>query len=760
MIGHLQPDAVVCAFDCGKPTFRLEIIEKYKAQRPPTDERLRAQFPLLEELLCLLRVPVVKLEGWEGDDILGTLSAQAEEHGMRTYLASGDKDIYQLITETTSVVTSAAGRRSEIVLIDPQEVVERYGVRCDQIVDFLGLKGDPSDNIPGVRGIGEKTAAKLLGQFGTLEEIITAAKDGEISGSVATKLIDGEDTAYASRTVATIVRDVPLELDIETVEWGRWNSEEVYEAFEVLHIRSPLERLMTFHRTETEPIRASVVSETQKVDVETPMTVPAAEPTSTEADTPEIPDDFDCSLAAYLLNSTQSKYDLSTLTHQYLGKELPAQTSLLEPTLDESEVRAELVPVLVEKLVAEDMWELYTTIELPLKPILTQMEKTGVALDTNVLDALAAEGRAQLNALTAEIYELAGHPFSLDSPKQLSAVLFDEIGLSPTRKTRRTGYSTDAATLEGLVDVHPIVRKIMAYRELAKLQSTYLEALPRLIGADGKLHTHFNQTVTATGRLSSSNPNLQNIPVRTELGRRVREAFIPSETGWLMLSADYSQIELRVLAHLSEDRELIAAFTDGEDFHAETAARIFGVNSREVTSEMRFKAKAVNFGIVYGQSMHGLAQALGISKSEAKEMIDRYYAAYPQVDSYLHQLVEQAQRQGWVATAFGRRRYIPEVTAPVHKIREFGKRTAMNHPMQGTAADLIKLAMMAVDKQLREGALEARMLLQVHDELIFEAPETEIEALSGLVIDAMTHVAKLHVPLEVSISIGSNWAET
>ena len=790
VVSQLKPTGVIVAFDHGKPDFRYEVLEQYKLHRKPTDEKLKQQFPIVRELLETLNVPVVRMEHWEGDDILGTLAHRAEELGIHAYLATSDKDAYQLLSELTSAVTTKPGQRSELVITTPTDVVERYGIRIDQVIDYLGLKGDPSDNIPGIKGIGEKTAQKLLSEYDTMEHIIEAAKAGEIGGSIGAKIAAGEQEARASRQVATIVCDVPVDIDVGDVAFGRFDRDEVSDAFTALRVRAPLTKLLALqalygskggdadevndvsglspiqtttptssdsrsndsrHEAVRDPDDSAGVSEVAQCAVIKPSEAP--DPAKLLAGV-----EFNLEIAAYLLNSARAHYDIGSLAHEYLGIEVPAQTSLLDAEVDDADITRRLTEVLATQLYEQGMWELYTDIELPLKPILERMEQTGIKLDIALLGELAAEGRTEITDLVSQIYALAGREFTIDSPKQLAEILFENLGLTPGKK-KKTGYSTDVSVLEKLVDAHPIIELIMQYRELVKLQSTYLEALPRLVGTDGKLHTHFNQTVTATGRLSSSEPNLQNIPVRTELGRRVREAFIPARPGWKLLSSDYSQIELRVLAHLSGDEGLIAAFAGGDDFHTETAMRIFDVDKKEITTEIRTIAKAVNFGIVYGQTAHGLAQTLAIPNSEAQEMIDRYYAAYPRVKTYLGELVEQAQTQGWVATAFGRRRLIPEIHSPVYNVREFGKRTAMNHPMQGAAADLVKLAMIAVDGKLCAEKLESRMLLQVHDELIFEGPAEEMERLGELVTQAMVEVAQFKVPLEVSIAVGDTWAE-
>jgi len=466
---------------------------------------------------------------------------------------------------------------------------------------------------------------------------------------------------------------------------------------------------------------------------------------------------FDVGVAAYLLESNRSSYELSALHADYLGAPLPEAGDDTPLAAVLAEAGADLAPELEGRLETDGSIDVFRTIEMPLVPVLVRMERVGVGLDSSVLSGLSADAVDSIDALRTEIHALAGTEFLIDSPKQLAEVLFEKMGLPPTKKTK-TGYSTDASVLATLAPMHPIAEKIVEYRELTKLKSTYLDALPRMLGEDGRLHTSFNQTVAATGRLSSSNPNLQNIPVRTEYGRRIRAAFVPAEAGDVIVSADYSQIELRILAHLSGDTGLIDAFTSGMDFHQATAARVFGVEPGEVEPGMRARAKAVNFGIVYGQSAHGLADTLKIPRAEAQAMIDRYYAAYPRVRAYLDETVAEAHRSGFATTLFGRKRRIPELVSSNHNLRAFGERTAMNHPMQGTAADIMKLAMIEVDRRLRADGFRARMLLQVHDELVFESPADEVERLSAMASEAMSGVVRLAVPLGVSVASGPNWA--
>lgn len=911
LVQELCPDGVVVAFDRGKPAFRTEALQQYKVQRPPTAEALRSQFPMVKSLMEALAVPVVELDGWEGDDILGTLAVRGTAAGIHILLVTGDRDAFQLVNENVQVVTTKKGI-SDITVYGPAQVLERYGVTPEQVPDYLGLKGDTSDNIPGVPGVGEKTAAKLLQQYGTLDSVIDAARAGSIAGKVGENLREHEGAAYASRTVATIACDVPVDIDLESVVFGGYDPARLAAAFAELRFTSLLDRVLSLPnaaaRTSSRQSGATAasaavaasaagapLSETGARDPgldawrgsgyatagdvaatgagEPPAGAPAAQPalgapvceeaacvTGAEAvtlvrswiaagaeadaaatsagpataptpwlgvafgapaqtlfadsrdlavagpevtalvsgeDAPQLlaelldtgrvaagdakellhelcPADeslpctaaafetdparlFDTAVAAYLLESNRSAYDLPALAADYLGAPLPHATDERPDVALLARAAASLATTLEERLAADGSLDVLRDIEMPLVPVLARMERVGVGLDPTVLASLAAQAEEGIGALRSEIHTLAGYEFTIDSPKQLSEVLFEKLGL-PTQKKTKTGFSTDASVLATLAPLHPIAEKIVEYRELTKLKSTYLDALPRMLRGDKRLHTSFNQTVAATGRLSSSNPNLQNIPVRTELGRRIRAAFVPAGAGDVMVSADYSQIELRILAHLSGDSGLIEAFTSGHDFHAATAARVFGVELDAVEPGMRARAKAVNFGIVYGQTAHGLAETLKIGNAEAQTMIDRYYDAYPDVRRYLDEAVAEAHRQGYSVTMFGRKRRIPELLSSNYNLRSFGERTAMNHPMQGSAADIMKLAMIEVDRRLREEEFESRMVLQVHDELVFEAPAAEVERLSAMACEAMGGVAKLAVPLEVSVASGPDWA--
>ncbi|MBN1192523.1 MAG: DNA polymerase I [Coriobacteriia bacterium] len=829
MVTDLGPDGVVVAFDRGKPAFRTEVLAQYKIQRPPTDPDLKAQFPMIKELLGALALPIVEAEGWEGDDILGTLAARGSADGMRVLLVTGDKDALQLVDENVRVVSTRKGI-TDIVVYDSDAVVERYGVAPEQVADFLGLKGDTSDNIPGVPGVGEKTAAKLLQQYGSMDAVLEHAD--EIPGKLGENIRANVEAALASRVVATIRRDVPIEVDLGAVTWGEWDESVALDALTRLAftslaprlraMRSParreepapeapdsewrvldenevpgwMERLVCATAQDFVGVAAGSGGEACLFEAERVLAVASdgvvavlsgdaatngltallvvrrvstgdvkalieglcppgslAEPLGSVSEAADPARLFDCGVAAYLLASNRSDYGIASLAAEYLGRSV-------EPgdPAEEARAVAELAPVLSARLEEWGATRCFEAIEMPLVPVLVRMEETGVGLDRGVLDALSAETHAEIEALACEIHELAGCEFTIDSPKQLGEVLFDKLQL-PTQKKTKTGYSTDASVLAALAPLHPIAEKIVAYRELTKLTSTYIDALPRLLGEDGRLHTTFNQTVAATGRLSSSSPNLQNIPVRTELGRRIRAAFVPAREGDLMVGADYSQIELRILAHLSGDEGLVEAFTSGADFHVATAARVFGVEPDAVDAEMRRKAKAVNFGIVYGISAHGLGDSLGVGYAEAQETIDRYFAVYPRVRAYLDETIAEAHKTGYAETLYGRRRPIPELRNSNYNLRSFGERTAMNHPMQGTAADLMKLAMIEVDRRLCEESFEARMVLQVHDELVFEAPPAELERLSAMAREAMAGVASLSVPLEVSVGSGPNWAQ-
>lgn len=820
-----QPDALVCAFDKGRPKFRMEALEQYKAQRPPMDEELKAQFPVIENLLAAMNVPVVALPGWEGDDILGTVAARDEELGYRTLLVTGDKDAYQLASDLTKIVTTKRGI-TDVVIYGPEEVEERYGVTPAQFTDFLGLKGDKADNIPGVPGIGDKKAASMLQAYGNLEGIY--ANLDKFKGKQLENLTNYKDDAFLSRQVATIVRDADFELDLETISFPDFDAEQVTKAFTDVRMMAHLAKILKlqggeaasidlgswddfvegdeakaaielpaegyvpvawaldpqaslfgdgltlavnlgdstalFHDEEAKEALAFLVCEREIAAADAKSLLQVVFPADTAQDAlvsrGEVLDAhmFDVTLAAYVADSNNGAATLNALMERYAGAVLPDEKDPQKQVALQAAAIGALVDPLAQELEKEGARKVYDAIDLPLVGVLACMERTGAALDVDHLKALNESTGAEVDRLRAAIYASAGHEFNVDSPKQLSEVLFDELGLTPKKKTR-SGYSTNASVLKELTEEHELPGLMLEYREYAKIKSTYIDALPRMRAEDGRVHTSFNEMVTTTGRLSSSDPNLQNIPVRTDFGRQIRTCFVPLNEGEVFVSADYSQIELRLLAHLSGDEHLIASFNSGEDFHASTASRVFGVPMDDVTPQMRSRAKAVNFGIVYGQQAYGLSQSLHIPFYEAKEMIDRYFEVHPGVRTYLDDVVAQAHKDGYATTLFGRRRYIPELKAKNAAQRGFGERTAMNHPMQGTAADIIKLAMRQVQDELVARDLGTRLMLQVHDELDLSVPESEVEEVSDLLTSVMESVVELSVPLLVDVSAGANWAE-
>lgn len=845
-----HPDAIICAFDRGKPEFRIKALAQYKAQRPAMDLDLKPQFAVIEHLLTAMNIPVVAKEGWEGDDILGTVAARDEALGYHTLLVTGDKDAYQLVTDLTHVVTTKRGI-SDVVVYGPEEVKERYGVTPEQFTDFLGLKGDSVDNIPGVPGIGDKRAATMLQNYGNLEGIYENLD--KFKGKQLENLVEHKDDAFLSRQVATIVCDADVDIDPSSVSFPSFDAQAVTKAFTDVRFMAHLNKVLglldedaqenlkdsqfsfegdllegkkaqdaldkylnrttpekeldadckdasssrpavslawakdelgslfgdhiqvAFHFDDTVALLeddaarsalARVVREGYLVafDIKTLLietgVYPADRSEAAQVCIQELLSlqGFDVALAAYVVDSNMGTSSLAALMERYAGIVLAEEKDAKARLAQEASALAILVDPLNQALNRREVRNVYEDIDLPLVAVLAGMERVGAAIDLDHLSSLSQDAGAEIDRLRSAIYEAAGHEFNVDSPKQLSEVLFDEIGLTPKKKTQR-GYSTDAKVLKDLSEEHELPGLVLEYREYAKIKSTYIDALPGMVKGDGRVHTSFNEMVTTTGRLSSSNPNLQNIPVRTDFGRNIRTCFVPLHEGEVFMSADYSQIELRLLAHLSGDEHLIDAFLSGEDFHARTASRVFGLPLDQITPQLRSRAKAVNFGIVYGQQAYGLSQSLQISFKEAQEMIDRYFTAYPDVRRFLDDIKKKAHDSGYATTIFGRRRYIPELKAKNPSQRSFGERTAMNHPMQGSAADIIKLAMRKVMIGLVEGDYKTRLMLQVHDELDLSVPQDEVEAVSALVKDCMEHVIDLSVPLVVDVGIGNNWAE-
>ena len=866
MIDAFNPDGVVVAFDKGEPRVRMEMLPQYKAQRPPMDPDLHAQFPMIKELLTALNVPILQSEGWEGDDILGTMARLGEEAGCDMLLVTGDRDMYQLVTEHVNVVSTRKGL-SDVAIMTPESVDDLYhGITPALVPDFYGLKGDTSDNIPGVPGIGPKKASALIAQYGSLDEVIAHAD--EVKGKMGENLRAHIDDALLSRKVATIRTDAPVELDFEATSFPAFSADEVSAALGTLGITAMQNRFLALIGGEGGAAAASSVFEIPAmvraaagdadalgaVAAEVSHAIDAGEwvaavvdddkeegalfgltrtlwlatskglfaleegdgGTTTVVDgfnfahgviagvlarlfveghvaspdmkallhelspidssEPELMDPlavdstciFDTVVAAYLLDSDRSEFDEAYLADTYLQMALPAARGAEGAGEDASAPAARtaaltlaLVAPLRDRMARENAANVFDGIEMPLVPVLAKMERAGMLVDPDRLRNLSEGLATQITEVERSIRDLAGdETFNIGSPMQLSHVLFDVMGL-PTKglkKTKRGYYSTNAKVLSDLARDHEIVRLILDWREKSKIKSTYLDTLGPLRRGDGRVHTTYNQTITATGRLSSSDPNLQNIPTRSELGRTVKTAFSAGE-GSVFLAVDYSQIELRLLAHLSGDEHLVRAFNEGEDFHAETAARVFGVPVSEVTPDLRSRAKAVNFGIVYGQQAYGLSQSLHISMAEARDMIDRYYEAYPGVRTFLDNVVARAKQTGYAETMYGRRRHIPELKAKNPQLRGFGERTAMNHPMQGTAADIIKIAMARVSRRLEEEGFAAHMILQVHDELDFECPIDEVERLTTMVRDVMEHVVDLRVPLIAEASTGITWAD-
>ena len=844
MVVTFHPDGIICAFDKGKPRVRMEMLPQYKAQRPPMDPALHEQFPMVKELLRALDVPVAELEGWEGDDILGTLARRGEQAGYDMLLFTGDRDMYQLTTDHVKIVSTKKGV-TDVVIMDPTTVEDLYhGITPELVPDFYGLKGDTSDNIPGVPGIGPKKAAALIVQYGSLDEVIAHAD--EVKGKMGENLRAHVDDALVSRKVATIRTDAPIELELSDARFPTFDPVEVTRAFSALGFTGMTGRLVRLAGEDAvAAARAAMPQEVAApaVTVELPAPLAGEEaasaldtaieagswvgcavdddraegalfglshvlwcatgekvmrlegdgadaalarlfregrvvagdvkallhvvcpadssvPAAVEAREVDADRIFDVGVAAYLLDSERASFALPELGEAYLTETLPAPTDELPAAALDAVCALRLMGVLRNRLEKDGSVGLFDDMEMPLLPVLAEMERLGLGVDTSVLAAQSAELGTEIDAMVEKIHAAAGEDFNIDSPQQLSHVLFDVLGL-PTyglKRTKRGFYSTNAKVLGDLAAHHEIVAQVLEYRERSKIKSTYLDALPALVAGDGRIHTTLNQTVTATGRLSSSDPNLQNIPTRSELGHRVRQAFTVPE-GSVFLACDYSQIELRLLAHLSGDEHLIAAFCEGADFHAATAARVFGVPVEEVTPQLRSRAKAVNFGIVYGQQAFGLASSLKIGRAEAQEMIDRYFEAYPGVRAFLDDAVRRAHECGYAVTLFGRKRHIREFAQKNRQLVAFGERTAMNHPMQGTAADIIKLAMVRVDERLHEEGLEAKLVLQIHDELDLEVPEVEIEAVSALVRETMEGVVTLRVPLLAEVSYGANWAE-
>lgn len=853
VLEELKPTHCAIAFDRPTPTFRHLQFEEYKAQRAATPDELRVQFKRIRELVEAFGIPAFEMDGYEADDVLGTLSRLATEQGIDTIILTGDTDEVQLVSPMVKALLPR-GMFSDTILYDEARVKERYGVTPSQIADFKGLKGDPSDNIPGVPRIGEKTASKLLQQFGTVDnmyahiEEVTPPKTRDI-------LKEYEDQARQSVDLARIVTDVPLELNLQHCERSAYDRDKVVALFRELEFSSLLERLSkdtdggaipTAAADEVEVEYVTVTSEaeldelikeirtvgTLAFDTETTslnameaqlvgvslsttpgkayyipvghregdqlpfdMVMNKLRPIFTDEGVRKIGHNAnydmmilencdvpvhglanDSMLAAFLAG--EKALGLKPLSFERLGVEMTPISALIgtgskQITMDkvvigdaapyacaDADMTLRLSQLLEGEVKEQGLWNLLTDIEMPLVPVLVRMQRNGVAVDVELLRKMSSELSERMGELETRIHGYAGHGFNINSSQQLGDVLFKELKL-PSAKRTKSGYSTDASVLEGLVDVHPIAQSVLDYRQITKLKSTYLDALPNMVNSKtGRIHTSFNQTGSVTGRVSSNDPNLQNIPVRSELGGQVRTAFIAEGTpDCLLLAADYSQVDLRVLAHISEDENLVQAFQKGEDIHASTASQVYGVSIDNVDAEMRRIAKVINFGIVYGISGFGLSARTSLSQEEANRFISGYFEKYPRVKEYMDNTKRQAKDKGYVETVLGRRRYLPEIKASNHQVRAAAERMAINMPVQGTSAEVIKLAMIQMQERMDKESMRTKMILQVHDELIFEVPKEELEDLASLTQEVMPHALELNIPLKVDIKTGFNWGE-
>ena len=858
-IQEWSPTHCAIAFDLPTPTFRHLLYEDYKAQRPETPPELVAQFHRIKQLMEAFNVPIFEADGYEADDVLGTICRKAEEQGIETVILTGDTDTFQLVSPWVRVDLHYSIQKRKVY--DENEVRSRYsGLTPAQQPDLKALKGDSSDNIPGVPGIGEKTAVKLMLEFGSLEGIYKNL-DKVKPPKVRESLLSNKERAFQGKVLTTIARDVPVALDLEACRFGRYDRKGVVDLFRELEfsrfmsrVPEPLESTRPAKKEVSERVIEKpasmdyqLVDSREKLDemlgelsaagsfnfdTETTSTnqmqaelvglsfstapgrawyIPVGHKDGPQLsleevlaelkpilEAPQIAKtahngnydfavvgnygitprnlDFDTMIAAHILG--RKALGLKNLALDILDVDMARITELIgtgkkqttmaqvpiekamEYACSDADMTGRLRTVLEEDLRREGFWDLFSQVEMPLLPVLVSMQRDGVALDAGALHEMSRDLNEQVKQLEVHIYDLVGHVININSPQQLSDLLFNELRLPRTKRTK-TGYSTDANSLDALKGQHPVIDRILEYRQLSKLKSTYVDALPQMINPlTGRLHTIYNQTGSATGRVSSSDPNLQNIPVRTELGRQVRKAFTAGNSpDWLLLSADYSQIELRVLAHLSQDRGLVEAFLRGEDVHSATASLMYDVPIDEATSDMRRIAKILNFGVIYGLSPYGISQQTEFSPDEGQRFIEAYFTKYPGIQQYIQSIKEQVRDVGYVATVLGRRRYLPDINASNHNVRQTAERAAVNMPIQGAAADIIKLAMIRVHSRLQEEALRARMLLQVHDELVFEVPIEEVEPLKEIVYQEMPRALELTVPLKVDVKMGYNWGD-
>ena len=722
LLKRLKPSHIAVAFDPAGPTFRHEAFEQYKAQRQETPEDIRWAVPRIKQILQAMNVPILEVSGYEADDVIGTIAHKAEKEGFEVYMATPDKDYGQLVTE--HIFMYRPRHTGGFEKLGPQEVCEKYGLQNQlQVIDLLGLMGDSSDNIPGCKGVGEKTAVQLLQQFGSIDNLL--ANTDQLKGALQRKVQEQVEEIRFSRFLATIKTDVPIEFDAQSLVCQERNWEHLTSLYRELEFNSLLKQAPSKQAQPTPKSAKKVKPQEATLDLFAAMSHDTENTIQQKSDE----DDTEARLVSYLLNP-----EVAYNPNQPINWEaLKADTSL---------------------------WNLYKEVELPLSAILREIEQAGVRIDVAMLKQAETQLNDELQTFEKQIYVAAEATFNINSPKQVGEVLFDQLKLDTKAKKSKTGqYSTSEEVLLALKPKHPVVGLILEYRELKKLISTYISSLPNYINpTTGKIHTTYNQTVTATGRLSSSNPNLQNLPIRSERGQLIRQAVIPDE-GCMFLSADYSQIELRLMAHFSQDPHLVQAFISGQDVHAATAAKIFNIPIEEVSKDQRRQAKTANFGIIYGISAFGLAQQLDCSRSEAKALIDGYFAAFPGVIDYIERQKELARQQGFAVTLFGRKRYLPDILSHNATVRSFAERNAVNSPIQGTAADIIKMAMVTIHRRLKEEGLKAQMIMQVHDELNFNVPLNEVNKVREIVVSEMQNVVHLTGPLIADCGIGTNWLE-
>lgn len=835
LIADTKPDMLALAFDMKGPTFRHEKYDEYKIHRKPMPDDLAGQMAYIKEVVEAYNIPIFQMQGYEADDVLATIARKAEAKDIETFIVTGDKDALQLVGSHIKVYST----HKEGLIYDAAKVKEVYGVGPDKMVDIMALMGDATDNIPGVQGIGEKTAVELISEFGSLDNLLKNAD--KIKGEAKKKAIkENEKMAVLSRELAVLDEEVPLEIDFKKLELKAPDEPRLLELFKELEFKTLLKNLtpkgkldskytlidddkklkklvgslkgakefvFDCETTNTDPMLAKLVGISFAWEVGDVYYIPFNkyhDPESVLADLKPIFESdkikktgqnikyeyivlsnygirlngisFDTMVASYLLNPSKPNHNLEDISFEYLnhkmttpieeliGKGKSAITmdmvdveKVFRYCCEDSDVTLRLKKILEKELSAKDLEELFYKVEIPLIEVLATMEINGVSIDRDYLSDLSVEMEKKLDKLTKHIYEIAGEEFNINSPKQLSRILFEKLKLPIVRRTK-TGISTDEEVLTKLALEHKLPESLLEYRQIQKLKSTYVDSLPNLINPKtGKVHTSFNQTVTATGRLSSSGPNLQNIPIKTEEGRKIRKAFISESKDNVLISADYSQIELRVLAHLSGDKELATAFKEGRDIHAYTASLVFGIKEKEVTPEMRNMAKTVNFGIIYGMSPYGLSQSLKIEVNKAKDFIDAYFERYPDVRQYLEGLIQEARENGYVTTILGRRRHIPEINSTDGRIKSFAERTAVNTPIQGSAADIIKVAMISISEKI-EG-MKSKMIMQVHDELVFDVPRNEADKMKKIIKDGMEKVIDLKVPVEAHLEMGKNWLD-